>query len=160
MRDSGLVAVTKVTMRERESLAVLRVLGDLLVLQTLRWPDEIRPSAGIKVPTAEEPVHKNEIAMALQLAASMSKNYVLDDERDAYVVAMGELLTAKAGGGDVRSTEATAPAAPVVDLMAALQASIAESKEKRGETAPAKKPSTKTTAKKAPAKRAAPKRAS
>jgi DNA end-binding protein Ku len=103
---------------------VLRVLGDLLVLQTLRWPDKIRPTAGITAATGEV-VHKTEIAMALQLAASMSEGYVLDDERDAYTVAMEELLAAKAGGGEIRhGAEPAAAAAPVVDLMAALQASL------------------------------------
>ncbi|WP_042422142.1 non-homologous end joining protein Ku [Streptacidiphilus anmyonensis] len=159
MRDSGLVAVTKVTLRERESLAVLRVLDDVLMLQTIRWPDEVRPTEGIKVPTADEPVHKNEVKMVLQLAEAMSDSYELDAERDAYIVAMQELLAAKAGGGQVEhAAEAPERAAPPMDIMAALRASIAETQAQR-ETTPAPASAKKPAAKKTP-RRTAPKRAS
>lgn len=156
LRESGQVAVTKVALRDRESLAVLRERDGLLILQTIRWPDEIRSPKGIPLPGAdEEPIHANEIRMAQQLMASMSEGYDLEAERDQYVQAMEQLLAAKAGGGEVeRGAEPAAAAAPPVDLMAALQASIAESQAKRGETpAPAKKSAAKTAAKKAPAKR-------
>jgi DNA end-binding protein Ku len=152
MRDSGLVAVTKVTMRERESLAVLRVLDDVLLLQTIRWPDELRPTEGIKRPSADETVHKNEIRMVLQLAAAKSEDYDLDAERDAYVVALQELLSAKAGGGQVEhAAEPAAAAVPMMDIMAALKASIAETQAQRETAAaPAKKTAAKKTAKRTP----------
>jgi DNA end-binding protein Ku len=103
------------------------------------------------VPTTDEPIHKNEIRMALQLAQSMSEGYDLDAERDHYVQALTWLISAKAGGGEVeQGAEPAAVAVPTMDLMAALRESIAESQARRGETpAPAKK-----TEKKAPAKRA------
>ena len=158
MRDSGLVAVTKVTMRERESLAVLRVLDDVLLLQTIRWPDELRPTEGIKRPAADEPVHKNEMKMLQQFIQAKSRDYDLETERDAYVVALGELLTAKAGGGKVEHVpEPTAAAAPMLDIMAALKASIAETQAQR--EALAKPMSKKAAPRKSPAKRS-PKRAS
>jgi DNA end-binding protein Ku len=165
MKDSGLVAVTKVTMRSRESMAVLRVLDDLLVLQTIRWADEVRPTAGIRSPGPDEVVHRQEIQMAQQLMASMSEGYELDEEKDAWVAALEELLMAKAGGGEVhRGPEPALGAEPTVDLMAALRASIAESQGKRAPEPPVR-PAKKATAKKAPAKktvakRSAPKRAS
>lgn len=153
MTESGTVAVTKVALRERESLAVLRPVGDVLVLQTVRWPDEIRPSEGIapKADDAEMP-RPQEIKMAQQLMASMSVGYDLDAERDQYVKALNELLIAKTGGGEVQaSPEALPTAVPTMDIMAALQASIAESKAKRGEE---------PAAKKTPVKKRAPRRAS
>ncbi|WP_042426669.1 non-homologous end joining protein Ku [Streptacidiphilus anmyonensis] len=162
LRESGQVAVTKIALRDRESLAVLRERDGLLILQTVKWPDEIRTPAGIRVPTADEPIHRNEIQMALQLAASMSRDYDLDAERDQYVRALDELLAAKTGGGEVeRGAEPAAAAAPAVDLMAALQASIAESQAKRGEKPGSKKAAAgKSTAKKTTAKKTASKRAS
>jgi DNA end-binding protein Ku len=156
LRESGQVAVTKIALREKESLAILREVDGLLILQTVRWPDEVRSSEGIRRPAAAETVHRQEIKMAQQLMTSMSRGYHLDAERDQYVQALDQLLAAKAGGGQVeRGAEAAPAAAPTVDLMAALQASIAESQAKRGEAAPAKKAAAKkTAARKTPAKRA------
>jgi DNA end-binding protein Ku len=146
LRDSGQVAVTKIALRDRESLAILREKDGLLILQTVKWPDEIRSPAGIKVPTTDEPIHNNEIRMALQLAESMSEGYDLDAGRDQYVQALTGLIAAKAGGGELeQGAEPAAAAVPTMDLMAALRESIAESQAKRGETP--------TPAKKAPAKR-------
>jgi DNA end-binding protein Ku len=155
MADSGLVAVTKITIRERETLAVLRVVDNLLVLQTLRWPDEIRPTAGIRAPSAEDAdLHGNEIKMAIRLGESIGRDFHLDEERDQYVVALEALLRSKIGEGEApTAVEAVTPAAPVVDLMAALQESIAASKAARGET-PAKPAAKKTATKKTAAKRA------
>ncbi|WP_042373881.1 non-homologous end joining protein Ku [Streptacidiphilus neutrinimicus] len=153
LRASGQVAVTKIALRDRESLAILREREGLLILQTVKWPDEVRSPAGIRKPGAEETVHRREIQMAQQLMASMSEGYDLDAERDQYLEALVQLLAAKTGGGEVeRGAEPAAAQAPTVDLMAALQASIAESQAKRGNTpAPAQKAAVKRTAKKAPA---------
>lgn len=158
LRSSGQVAVTKIALRERESLAILREKDGLLMLQTVKWPDEIRSPEGIKTPPADEPVDRREIKMALQYAAARSEGYDLDAEKDAYIVALEELLEAKVGGGEVEhGAEPAAPAAPVLDLMAALKASIAETQAQRvAEEKPAarKTAAKKTAAKKAPAKRA------
>lgn len=151
MTQSGTVAVTKIALRDRESLAVLRPVGKLLVLQTIRWPDEIRSREGIHGADVDEPVDKREIKMALKYAAARSDGYDLETERDTWVAALNDLLAAKASGGEVTATaETAAAAAPTMDIMAALQASIAESKAARGETKPTKKaPAKKTTRKRA-----------
>jgi DNA end-binding protein Ku len=148
LHDSGQVAVTKIALRERESLAILREVDGLLVLQTVKWPDEIRSSEGIRRPGADETLHGNEIQMAQQLMASMSEGYDLEQERDQYLAALNDLLAEKTGHGHApHGAEPAAAASPTVDLMAALQASIAESQAKR-------EPAKKAAAKKAPAKRA------
>jgi DNA end-binding protein Ku len=155
LRESGQVAVTKIALRDRESLAVLRERDGLLILQTVKWPDEIRSPEGIKIPSGE-PIHRNEIQMALQLAESLSEGYDLEAERDQYVQSMERLLAAKAGGGEVeRGAEPTAAAGPPMDLMAALQESIAKSQAKRGETpVPTKAAAKKAAPRKASVKRA------
>jgi DNA end-binding protein Ku len=98
-----------------------------------------RTCGGIKRSGTDEPAHKNEIKMVLQLAQAKSAGYDLEAEKDAYVVAMQGLLAAE----------------PVMDIMAALKASIAQTQAQREVAAPAKKAAAKKTA-----KRAAPKRAS
>ncbi|RAG81821.1 Ku protein [Streptacidiphilus pinicola] len=131
MRDSGLVAVTKITMRSRESLAVLRVQDDLLVLQTMRWPDEIRSAEGLAPEDAQ--LRPQELAMARSLMDTLSEGFDLDGEKDAYVVALDDLLTAKAHGATPAPVPMAEGGAEVIDLMAALRSSVAAAKASRGE---------------------------
>jgi DNA end-binding protein Ku len=160
LHESGQVAVTKIALRDRESLAILREKDGLLILQTVKWPSEIRSADGIRRPGPEETLHGNEIAMAQQLMTSMSQGYDLEQERDQYIQALDDLLAEKTGHGHAEHAEPAAPASPTVDLMEALKASIAESQAKRGETpAPRKTAAKKTTAKKTPAKTSAKKHA-
>jgi DNA end-binding protein Ku len=132
MRDSGLVAVTKVTMRSRESLAVLRVQDDLLVLQTMRWPDEIRSREGL-APEGDATLRPQELAMARSLMDTLSEGFDLDAEKDQYAVALEELLVAKAHGATPVPAPAAEGGAEVIDLMAALRSSVAAAKAQRGE---------------------------
>ncbi|WP_037605037.1 non-homologous end joining protein Ku [Streptacidiphilus rugosus] len=178
LRESGQVAVTKITMRSRESLAVLRVQDDLLVLQTMRWPDEIRSSEGLAPDEAPE-LRPQELAMARSLMETLTEGFDLDEERDNYAVALEALIQAKAEGAAPAPVPVAEGGAEVIDLMAALKSSVAAAKAQRGEAAheeaeaeprvakprkaaPAKKTAAKKTAKKtaAPAKKAAPRRAS
>ncbi|WP_042391320.1 non-homologous end joining protein Ku [Streptacidiphilus melanogenes] len=135
MRDSGLVAVTKVTMRSRESLAVLRVQDDLLVLQTMRWPDEIRSREGL-APEGDATLRPQELAMARSLMDTLSEDFDLDAEKDQYAVALEELLDAKAHGATPAPAPAAEGGAEVIDLMAALRSSVAAAKASRGEAVP------------------------
>ncbi|WP_042365969.1 non-homologous end joining protein Ku [Streptacidiphilus neutrinimicus] len=135
MRDSGLVAVTKVTMRSRESLAVLRVQDDLLVLQTMRWPDEIRSREGL-APEGDATLRPQELAMARSLMDTLSEDFDLDAEKDQYAVALEDLLDAKAHGATPAPAPAAEGGAEVIDLMAALRSSVAAAKASRGEAVP------------------------
>jgi DNA end-binding protein Ku len=162
MRDAGLVAVTKVTLSTRESLAVLRERDGLLLLQVIRWPDEIRSPAGIRIPGAgEEEVPPEEIQVAQKLMASMSEGYDLDAERDTYTEALDQLLRAKAENREPPREETPTPGVvPPMDLMATLRDSIEKSRAQReAAAAPEKKaPVKKATAKKTTAKKTATKR--
>ena len=135
LRDSGQVAVTKVTMRSRESLAVLRVQDDLLVLQTMRWPDEIRSREGL-APQDEATLRPQELAMARSLMETLSEGFDLDAEKDQYAVALDELLDAKAHGATPAPVPMAEGGAEVIDLMAALRSSVAAAKASRGESVP------------------------
>lgn len=135
LRDSGQVAVTKVTMRSRESLAVLRVQDDLLVLQTMRWPDEIRSREGL-APEDDATLRPQELAMARSLMDTLSEGFDLDAEKDQYAVALEELLDAKAHGATPAPAPAAEGGAEVIDLMAALRSSVAAAKASRGEAVP------------------------
>ncbi|MEZ0096313.1 Ku protein [Streptacidiphilus sp. EB129] len=147
MRESGRIAVTKVTLSTRESLAVLRVVGDLIVLQTALWPDEIRSPEGL-APPSDVTVHRQELAMARSLMTSMSRGFDLEALHDDYAAAMRALVDARLKGETPPRAQVRQPAGPVQDLMAALSASVEDAQRGRGDAEPGK-PARKVTAKRA-----------
>jgi DNA end-binding protein Ku len=121
---TGKAAVTKIALRTRESLALLRVHEDVLVLHTMLWPDEIRSASGL-APSEKVTVRPQELKMAESLMETLSEGFDLAAQHDEYQHALDELVAAKLEGEPIPEMAETA-AAPdnVVDLMAALQASI------------------------------------
>ncbi len=81
LRESGQVAVTRVTLGARESLAVLRVHDDLLVLQTMSRPGEVRRPTGI-APGGDITVRPEEVKMAMHLMDILSLGFDLDEVHD------------------------------------------------------------------------------
>ncbi|GAA3077136.1 Ku protein [Streptosporangium carneum] len=81
LRESGQVAVTRVTLGARESLAVLRVHDDLLVLQTMSRPGEVRRPTGI-APRGDITVRPEELKMAMHLMDILSVGFDLDEVHD------------------------------------------------------------------------------
>ncbi|MFJ6215939.1 Ku protein [Streptomyces sp. NPDC092296] len=118
-------AVTKITLRTRESLALLRVRGELLVLQTMLWPDEVRPASGLE-PQGKVEVRPQELKMATSLMDTLSEDFDLQALHDDYQRALESLVAAKLEGAEPPSEEEAAEAAPdnVIDLMSALSASV------------------------------------
>ncbi|UGY94891.1 Ku protein [Streptomyces gobiensis] len=144
LSESGQIAVTKIAMRTRESLAVLRVVGDTLVLQTCLWPDEVRPISDI-APEEDVAVRPQELKMARSLMETLSEDFDLTELHDEYQEALRQVLEARLQGVEPpHAEEVPAAGGKVIDLMAALEKSVEDAKTSRGEQAPAKK-----TAKKA-----------
>lgn len=165
LTEAGQIAVTKIAIRSRESLAVLRVHEDTLVLQTCLWPDEVRSAAGV-APEGEVTIRPQELQMARSLMDMLSQDFDLSTLHDEYQEALQQVIEARLQGVELPHEEEAAPTGgKVIDLMAALENSVRAAKESRGErgaageteaevrTLPARK-----TAKKAPAKKAAPAR--
>ena len=160
--ESGMYGLVKVAIRNREQLATLRVRDGVIVLETMIWPDEVREAA---FPFLDENVdlRPQERAMAESLVASMAGDFDPDAYSDDYREALQQVIDAKIEGREVVETPQAEPTAGnVVDLMAALRASVEAAKRGRGETAttPAKTEPAKTTAAKASAKTAPAKKAS
>ncbi|MEV6346985.1 Ku protein [Actinoplanes sp. NPDC051851] len=171
LRDADRVAVVKIAIRQREQLATLRVRDDVLVLNTMLWPDEVRtPEFGFLDDDIE--TRPAELAMAGSLIDSMAADFRPADFTDDYRAALQEVIDAKVEGREVVQPEEAEEAAPAaIDLMAALKASVERARSARdssstpSEPPPAQKaaapaktaraaPATKTPAKKAPAKKA------
>jgi DNA end-binding protein Ku len=158
------VAIVKVALRQREQLATLRVKDNVLVLNTMLWPDEVRtPDFGFL--DEDISIRPQELAMAESLIDSMAADFVPEAYTDNYREALQEVIDAKVEGREVVAPpEEEGPPAAAVDLMAALRASVERAKAARGE-APSPEPTpitakktAKKAAKKAPAKKAATKK--
>lgn len=133
LEESGRVAVVTVALRTRVTVAVLRVHEDALVLQTLLWPDEVRaPDFAVLADTPE--VTDAEASMAAMLVESLSGDFDPNAYEDQYEQAVRAVVEAKLAGGEVAETQPAAEeSAEVVDLMAALKASVERAKKARGE---------------------------
>ena len=133
---TGKVAVTKVALRQRESLATLRTRDGLLVLETMLWPDEVRvPDFAFLDQDID--VRAQELRMATSLIDSMTEDFEPDEFHDSYREALQELVEAKVEGRDVTPSPEPAPAEPA-SLLDALQASLDAATKGRG-PAPAKR---------------------
>ena len=133
LRAADRMAIVTVSLRARVTMAVLRVRDDVIVMQTMLWPDEIRSPelAGLDDDAEARPA---ELAMANMLVESLAGDYVPDDYEDDYKQAVDALVTAKLEGGEVREVPAPADTGgEVVDLLAALQQSVERAKAARGE---------------------------
>ena len=139
LEQTDRVAVVKVAIRQRESMAVLRVRDKVIVLQTLLWPDEVR-EADFPVLDDDVSVRPQELTMASSLVESLAADFDPSQYEDAYVTALEELIAAKVSSGDPQAP-ATPPeeegasegGAEVVDLLAALQRSVDKARAARGE---------------------------
>jgi DNA end-binding protein Ku len=166
------MAIVKVALRQKETLAVLRVRDKAILLQTMLWPDEVR-KADFPVLDADVELRPQELKMAASLVESMAGDFEPEQFSDMYREAVIELIDAKLERGESATLPGTdkqpkaGKTGEVVDLLTALQRSVdrargtvtdedAEPAESgQGEAEPAK--ATKSAAaKKAPAKKAAP----
>ncbi|MEO3805748.1 Ku protein [Nonomuraea sp. B1E8] len=139
LESSGQVAVVKVALRQRESLATLRVRDGIFVLETMLWPDEIRTP---DFPFLEEDieVRAQELKMAESLITTMESDFDPSEYHDTYREALQQVIEAKVAGKEVVAAREEEEAGPAVDLMAALRASVeAAKKEREGEPAKQKK---------------------
>ncbi len=134
LERSGMVALVKVAIRTKESLATLRVREGVLVLETMVWPDEVRaPEFGFLDDGVS--VRPQELSMAESLIESMAGDFDPTQYHDEYREALAQVVEAKIEGREIVEppAEAAADTSPAVDLMAALRASVAAAKRSRGE---------------------------
>ena len=147
---SSKVAVAKYAWSGRERLGLLRVKDDVIVLHAMRWPDEIRDPTELLPPPVE--ITDEEIEGALALMDSMSRDDLDDPEfRDTYTEAIQQVIEAKRERQELpKAPEPERDSGGLVDLMAALNASVQKARESRGEDADVHemKPRKKTTPKK------------
>jgi len=161
MTDLRKVAIGRIVLRSKERLVAIRPYEGLLCLETMRYEDEVVPVGDVIGPLEEdsEPAAR-ELEMARQLVASLEADFEPTKYHDTYREEMLALIDKKAAGEEIVERPAAEEPGKVLDLMAALEASLARSKAAGGGDAEAAAaPARRAPAKKSPAKKAAPKKA-
>ena len=127
MQESGRVAIARVVLRSKEQLVAIRPAGDLLMMETMIFHDEVVPHDDLDdLPDSKDlKASERELKMAQQLIESLSSDFEPERYHDEYREKVLELIEMKASGQEIAvQPEAPAPA-KVPDLMAALEASLA-----------------------------------
>jgi DNA end-binding protein Ku len=153
LQETDRTAIVHVTLRQRTRLAALRVRGDVLMLQTLLWDDEVREADFPSLDAAPK-VSPRELKMSAQLVEGFAEDFDPSKFSDEYQEQLKTLIDAKLAQGDSLDTDATFgeseddedSGGEVLDLMDALKRSIERSRG--GGSGAGKAPSRKPTAKK------------
>jgi DNA end-binding protein Ku len=152
LQDKNLTAICKFVIRDREVLAAMDPFENTMLLSTLYWPDEVRALDELDLPDEEAEIKPAEKKMAAQLIEAMTGEFDPANYRDEYREALMQVIESKIEGRETVEIEAADEPTKLVDLMAALQASVnaattardekrvkpvsvAEAKEKRAATA-------------------------
>jgi DNA end-binding protein Ku len=156
MADADKVAIARVVIRSKEQLVAIRPHrnGDLLVMETMVFADEVVPPDDIEgLPDAKElKVSDRELKMARQLIESLTDDFDPSKYKDEYREKVLELIEAKADGQEIAVQPEAPQPARVPDLMAALEASLAAA---RGDDGDGDKPKRKSSSKSSKAKETA-----
>jgi DNA end-binding protein Ku len=131
LHDKGLTAICKVVIKDREALAALDPYENTMVLSTLYWPDEIRALGELDLPQEDPEVKAAEKAMAEQLVGSMTGDFDPSQYQDEYRTALMQIIESKVEGREVVAGPAAEAPTNLVDLMAALEASVKAAKTAR-----------------------------
>jgi DNA end-binding protein Ku len=133
MEDKGKVGIGRVVMRTKQYLAALRPFDGALAMSTMLFHDEIVPVTEIEaLPVSKKGVSLKEIKMAGQIIDSLSTEWDPKRYADTYRERVLEFIEKKAKGEEVVVEEAEPEEPKVVDLMAALEASLAAAREGSG----------------------------
>jgi DNA end-binding protein Ku len=130
LAKSAKAAVVKVALRSRETLALIRPVGEVLRLHTMLWPDEVRDDTFVR-PAATIAVTEPELAMAELLIDQLSGDFDPAAYTDTYREALEGVIEAKLDGVELPEAADEGPRAEVVDLVAALRASVEAAKARR-----------------------------
>jgi DNA end-binding protein Ku len=146
MKRTERIAIGKVILREREELITISPEGDGLILQKLHYRHEVRVIESVPGISSNKlaPPNTAELELAENLVNNMITSFGEIDTIDHFHSALKEMLETKVAGGTIEVKAAKTAAAPVIDIMSALKASLnARSKHNSDETLPSE-PSTQT----------------
>lgn len=145
MKATGLSAIGRYAARGKQYLIMLSPLEDAIVLEQLHYADEVRPISEVPIPAGD--VKDNELKLAVNLVQQLATDEFRPEQyRDDVRLRVLELINQKIEGQDITAAPEEAPAAQIIDLMAALKASLEKTEPAREKEAkPAKKTGRKKT---------------
>lgn len=130
LRQSKKVAIVKYVFKNRDHLGVIKPYQDVLILDQLRFANEIRNVEGLKLPEKAE-VAKKEVDMALKLIEQLTEKFEIQAYHDTYTEKLQEVIEGKIKGKPIpKAGKATKPS-KVHDIMSLLKASLEEPKKKK-----------------------------
>ncbi len=149
MEDAGKVAIARVVIRSKEQLVAIRPRAGVLAMETMLFADEVVPTDSLEEMATDGNVKTTdrELTMARQLIDSLSSDFEPEKYHDEYRERVLDLIERKAQGETIVIEEPATEEAPVPDLMAALEASIAGAKG-QSKSKPKPKPKKRAPAKK------------
>jgi DNA end-binding protein Ku len=121
LKETGRVAIAKVTLRQKEQLCSLRIYQNTIALETMFYSDEVRSTRELAVPEDLE-VSDRELAMAKSLVEMLSGDFEFEQYQDNYREALLEVIRKKAEGQVIEAPEPVMP--KITDLTEALRASV------------------------------------
>ena len=138
LEQTDRTAIVRFTLRQKTRLAALRVRGDVLVLQTLLWADEVREAAFESL-DEDVKISKKELELSASLVDSYASDFDPESFVDEYQKELRTLIDAKIEAGDTfdvaetfaEEGEAEGKGGEVIDLMEALKASVEKSRAKK-----------------------------
>jgi len=158
MEESGRAALGRFVLSTKEHLVLVRPIDGMLTLETLYYPEDVRMRDKDEIVERLEDVEVSdqELTMAQQLVDGLSKPFAPEEYPNQTRAALLEFLEAKAAGTEIAEPEEAESPAPVIDLMAALKASLAaagggDAADDDEDAPPAKKPAARSRAKAKPA---------
>jgi DNA end-binding protein Ku len=131
LEREGLTAICKVVIKDREALAALDPFGKTMLMTTLHWPDEIRATDELDLGDEDYDFKPAELAMANQLVSAMTGEFDPSQYKDEYREALEAVIEAKVEGKETVEVEEPEETGKLVDLMAALEASVNAAKAAR-----------------------------
>jgi DNA end-binding protein Ku len=129
MRETGTAALGRFVRAGRESLCLVRAKDDALALETLFLAEDVHPQTEITEAVEDTTVKKSELDLARQIIDSLAGDFEPEELTSEYRRDLRALLEAKMRGEEIVAPEPEEEVAPVVDLMAALKASVAAAKK-------------------------------
>ncbi len=124
MTELGKVAIGRVVMRSKEKLVAIRPMDGMLCVETMHYADEIVDRASLGLPDEDIELTERESTMARQLVETLSGDFDAEQYHDEYREQLLALIDKKAAGEEIVASETPEAPAKVLDLMAALEASL------------------------------------
>jgi DNA end-binding protein Ku len=143
LKKSKKVGIASFVLRNRENLAVLKASGDVIILNQMRYHEEIRSPEGLSLPKESE-ISSKEVDMALKLVDQLTERFEPEQYKDTYIDELKKLIEAKAEGKTIEVKGEAPQPTRVKDLMEVLKASLESAKSKDRSQRPAVERKSKT----------------